>query len=232
MSVLNKIEAILRVEMVSTLSGFEWVQAYYTGKFDAPKIGSSALSYLNEHLELSRPFYIDGDMERVYRIPRYREVHTLLSEYYIECQQSGTPWNEAKFIMDREGNIEHSFVMNWQRVFQDKIDMIHTAASGLAELVYEHLSNVLPDDSVWEAGSALLTVREGKVAFSYSITIGGVPQTQPLSTRFPRMWLEYYTLVNEGELKGHFPAWNTILLDLPFEESDFDLDRHVRYEVQ
>jgi hypothetical protein len=232
MMIIEKINAILRDEITPALADFEWVKARYSGVYDSSASFGTGISYFDVSMVLQIPYYEYRGLQDVKELPSRRILSSLLSEYYTECQQSGNPWNEATFIMDREGNIEHSFVMNYQRVFQRKIDMIHTAASGLAELVYEHLSNVLPDDSVWEAGSAMLTVREGKVAFSYSITIGGVPQTQSLSTRFPRMWLEYYTLVNEGELKGHFPAWNTILFELPFEESDFDLDSHIRYEVQ
>jgi hypothetical protein len=235
MSVVERINLILKTEVPIALNGFPWIKAYCLATFNSATGGAFSVSYYDAHSELKIPFYPEDGLQKIREIHSERTVRKLFTDYYIECQQASEPWNEATFIMDREGNIEHSFVMNYQRVFQRKIDMIHTAASGLAERVYEHLSGVLPDDTVWEAGSAMLTVREGKVAFSYSITIGGIPQTQPIKLEGweRKMWLEYYTLVKEGELKGHFPAWNTILFKLPFEESDFYRDeQNIRYEVQ
>ncbi|WP_375448449.1 hypothetical protein [uncultured Fibrella sp.] len=234
MLALDVVYQIIRNEVPIALSNYAWQKAILHGFFrsDASGLG---LTYADRNEQVNEPRYIDeAGYDCGVRIPSSYLISDLLSRYFHECQESDNPWNEVTFIMDRESNIEHSFVMNYQRVFQQKITSINTAASGLAERVYEHLSGVLPDNTVWEAGSATLNVREGKVSASYRISIGGVPQTQPLKLDGweRKMWLEYYNWIDSGELKGHFPAWNTIKIQLPFEESDFNLERDVMYLVK
>ncbi|MBO0950681.1 hypothetical protein [Fibrella forsythiae] len=238
MDIVEQVAKTFAEEAPIALEGYNWVKAMLHGYYTPTGYGMGLVFINPEGIRDSAWYDVEfcGEPYRETKeLNSKSELNNLVFEYFKHCRKEGNHWNEVTFTLDRQGFVEHEFYMNVQRDFERKIDLVKTAVSGIAELVYEQLAEKRYASEKWENATAKLVVKDGNVTVSYTRTSNGKTNKYKLPASVfcsQKMWLRYHEMTNNGELKGHFPPWNTILMQLPYQEIEFDEEDCACYIVE